>query len=655
MKKHLLLGISIGFSVLAFGQNTSTLPNGLTPPKINPMAAKLSLPYDKNHQLIGDSFEAMVNNLQPNLHENHAKAFTSTNIGTTQYQLQTNSSICNRIVLNHDGTISATWTMAQDPAWADRGTGYNYYDGTAWGPLPTVRIENARTGFTNIGVTNTNAEIIVCHEAPAGGGFGNIHVDARPAKGTGAWTESALGFSDVWARMSVGGANGHTIHEISSSGNGTGTALISFHGQTGAITYSRSLDGGITWDKLRTIIPCLDSSHYFGFGGDAYAIDAKGDTIVIAAGGFDVDVVIAKSVDNGNTWTSTVVKQFPIPMYDGTTMNTDITGDGVEDTLETNDASVEVLLDNNGMAHVWYGRMRVIEAVGGTALNYFPGTQGLMYWNENMGANAPVMITSVLDLNFTGHPFDGLLNMDFDNVGNLLGCGTYQVSLTSFPTAGIDASGKIYLAYSGIFEGINDAGTVVPGAGSALPGKSFRHTYVMRSDDGGANWCPPIDITDPDIESGTYDYIEGVFGAMAKDVDGYVHVIVQDDNSVGHGVTASTPDPQTGPATIDYYKIPVNDLACGVGVNDKPALVNAINLYPNPAANTVNLKFNINKNSNAVVEIYNVMGQQVAHFDNQSIANGTVLTINLAAYKSGIYSINTLVEGKMYSQKLIVQ
>ncbi len=655
MKKQLLFGITMSVSVFAFAQNTSTLPSGVKPPKINPAAAHLAKPYDKNQMLGGNSFETIVNSLQPNTHQNQAKSFTQVNVGTTQYQLQTNSSICNRMVKSPDGTISATWTMAQDPGWADRGTGYNYYNGTAWGALPTVRLESVRTGFTNIGVTSTNQEIVVCHEAPSGGGFGNIHVDSRPTKGTGTWTESALGFSDVWARMSVGGSNGQSIHVISSSGNGSGSALITYHGQTGAITYSRSLDGGVTWDKLRTIIPCLDSSHYVGFGGDAYAIDAKGDTIVIVAGGFDVDVVIAKSIDNGNTWTSTVVKRFPIPMYEATTMVTD-TNDPVNgtvyDTIESNDASVEVLLDNNGMAHVWYGKMMVLDDVLASAMSYFPSTQGLMYWNESMASNAPVMISAVVDING-----DGILNVDFDNTaGGLLGMGTYQVSLTSHPSAGIDASGKLYLAYSGIFEGTNNQGVPVPGAGSSSPGKSYRHTYLMRSDDGGGNWCPPIDITDPDIQSGNFDYIEGVYGAMAKDVDGFVHIIVQDDATPGHGVsTATNPDPQTGPADINYYKVPVEDLACGAGVHDKSSAFNAINLYPNPANSSVSIKFNVNKTSKTVVKIYNVMGQEVANFDNQAIANGTILTVNLTNYQSGIYFVNTVVDGKSYSQKLIVE
>ncbi len=77
--------------------------------------------------------------------------------------------------------------------------------------------------------------------------------------------------------MVVGDANGTTLHVIAQSSGAT-TPVTPYRGQDGALCYSRSLDGGATWDKVRTIIPALDSSNYLGFGGDSYAIDVKGDT-----------------------------------------------------------------------------------------------------------------------------------------------------------------------------------------------------------------------------------------------------------------------------------------------------------------------------------------------------------------------------------------
>jgi len=86
-------------------------------------------------------------------------------IGITTYDLQSNSAVQNRIMNNGDGTISAVWTYSEsfDIAAADRGTGYNFFDGVAWGSQPTARIEAEKTGWPNIGRTTGGAEVFVCH------------------------------------------------------------------------------------------------------------------------------------------------------------------------------------------------------------------------------------------------------------------------------------------------------------------------------------------------------------------------------------------------------------------------------------------------------------------------------------------------------------
>ncbi len=656
MKKSLLIGLAFGVGSTAMAQGTYTGPSSVTPQRINPIAAKQKAAVVENETVGGstDAFESIVYSLSGR-HPQTApttKAFTSSIIGFTEYQNQTNSSICNRIVKNIDGTIGATWTFAPDAAWAQRGTGYNYFDGTTWGAAPTVRLESVRTGFTNLGVTGTMGEVVVAHTTATT----DLAILKRPVKGTGSWTESTLGVPDVWSRLAIGGAAGQSYHVISQT---SGTTATPYMGQDGAISYTRSQDGGVTWDKVRSIIPQIDSSFYLGFGGDAYSIDANGNVIVIVAGGFDVDVVMIKSIDNGNTWTKTIVNNFGIPKFDATTMITDNNGDSVADTIETSDASVNVVLDASNNAHVFFGRMRVVcDAPGtgaGLGLSYFPYTDGLMYWNEMMGSAAPVMIAAAKDYNA-----DLVLNVYTDASGATLGIGTFQTSLTSFPNAGFDASGKLFVTYSSVFEGINDVGEGYDIANGTLnppvnPGKSFRHQYLMRSDDMGATWCNAIDLTQPDYNNGSYDYHEGIYGAMAKDVDGFVHVIVQDDQAPGHGVSsATTPDPQAGPANIIYYKVPVADVACGASVSENE-LLSDMNLFPNPASGSVSLVFNSAVASKANITVYNMVGQAVTSVDNTLVSGNNTLKLDVSNYTSGIYFVSTIVEGKTYSQKLIVK
>jgi hypothetical protein len=340
-------------------------------------------------------------------------------------------------------------------------------------------------------------------------------------------------------------------------------------------------------------------------------------------------------------------------MFDATLMTTGDTNpaDGAPDTVETSDASVNVVLDATNNAHVFFGRMMVLG--DGAALSYFPYTDGLMYWNETMAPNSPVMIAATIDYNS-----DGILNIYNDPAGTLLGMGTYQRSITSFPSAGIDASGNLYVTYSSVFEGINNGGEgydinlgvlVNPISGE----KSFRHQYIMRSEDNGATWCDPIDITQPDYSAAGFDYHEGVYGAIAKDNDSHVYVIVADDQSPGHGVTI-TADVQSGPGNIIYYKIPAADIACNVSVSENE-LLSEISLYPNPASGSVSLVLNSAKAAKATVTVYNMVGQAVSTLSKNLASGANTLSLDIANYNTGIYFVSTVVEGKTYSQKLIVK
>lgn len=632
MKKLLLTPLALGLSGLVLAQGGASVSSS-GPAKLKPSVYNKAALYKKDQIADADaapSFASMVNHTIVSHPAQNTKALTKTIIGSTGYQLQSNAAIGNRVVLNADGTICATWTYSavNDAAWADRGTGYNYFNGTAWGAAPTAAVENTRVGWPSIGVTNTGAEVIVSHEAT------DIHLSDRPTKGTGTFTNNALGDIDKWPRMVVGGSNGHTLHLIAQT---KATSNPIYHGQDGALSYSRSLDGGATWDMFRTIIPALDSSHYYAFAGDDYSIDAKGDTIAIVAGGLSNDVVLVKSYDNGTTWTAgTVVNHFAIPLFVESTMLSDTTGDGVADTLWTNDGAVHVMLDNNGKAHVWYGRMRMLnDDLTDGGVSYFPGTDGLMYWNENMGSAAPVMIAAALDL-------------DGDGTLNVTDWGTYQSALTSHPSSGIDAAGHIFVAFSSIFEGNADQGT--PGAG-----KSYRHTFVMRSDDGGATWCTPHDVTDP-MGPTMEDFVEGVYGAVAKRVDGFVHLLIQKDGQVGHGVGSTTADPQTDIADMVYIKVPVADVACGAGVNDQTPFSVGTSLYPNPATQSATLAITSFKKQDVLVRVYDVMGKLVQSFSNSLPQSGVYnLEMNLSNYTKGVYFVNVIADGKTATEKLIVE
>ena len=464
-------------------------------------------------------------------------------IGNTWYDNQSNRSVPRRISNNGDGTLSAVWNFS--PAgpigsWPDRGTGYNYFDGTNWAFPPMVRIEPLRTGFTNIDFTPQMGECVVAHTGATG-----LIQSNRATKGTGTWDTTTVGTynlfpsqADVWARNCVGGANGSTVHVIVNS-QGTGTTPVL--NQFGPLTYSRSLDGGVTWVDDHIQIPGTDASFIFGVGADEYNIDSRGDVVAIVIGGFTNDVMLLKSLDNGVTWTKTIIQQFPIPLYDETTMISDVNGDGVPDTIHTNAGDVTVTIDNNNICHVAYGDMYVIDDSIAGNISYLPTTDGLMYWHE--GLSAPVKIAACEDFNGNGIidlPQSTGVGVPAQPFGN------YNIGLTGQPSIGVDSSNNIFIAYSAIDERADTSAFF----------QALRHIFLIATNDMGVSWSNPF-CADPDpLGNGAFE--EESWPSVATLVDDNVHIVYQRDPAPGTSMSTDAVVAANNsfiPSDIIYVKV----------------------------------------------------------------------------------------------------
>jgi hypothetical protein len=560
-------------------------------------------------------------------------ATTETVVGQTMYPLQTNAAEYRRVHYFASGDVNVVYTFSQGVwnTWSDRGTGYNFYDGSAWGPYSTARIENTRTGFPDLAVTGNGQEMTTAHDATSN----NMHFDTRMPAGTGAWVDNinlpnppGSAFLCLWPRMAVGGAAQDIIYHIAVT-EPTGNGGAAYHNQDGCLMFSKSTDYGATWVISNMLIIGTDSSQSPGWGGDCYAIDARGNTVVVAIGGFGEDLLLMKSTDAGTTWTRTIVQDFAMAApYDGTAFTDafDVNGnpgaDGIQDTLETNDASISVLLDNAGMAHVFFGDMFVTS--DGTGLSYFPGTAALMYWNEGMGSTPPVMIAGAVDLNANG-------TLDVTDFG------TYQTSLVSNATSGIDASGNLYCVYAGIVEGTDD-GT----------GKSFRNIYAIKSTDGGASWTAPYNIS-----ASTTD--EKVYPTMDRDVTGGVlRLSYMRDQVAGHGVGSTNPDTdnQGGNNDIIYAEVPVADI---VGVNEQPMLFNDIDVYPNPATDNTWITIRSDKTQDATISVYNSTGALISSEKHNLNKGSNSFMVDASKFAAGIYLVNVQEGNAIATHKLVVQ
>jgi hypothetical protein len=534
----------------------------------------------------------------------------------------------NRILNYGSGEISATWTFSTSTALAttDRGTGYAHFDGTTWVDNPTQRIESKRVGWPNVVVLGDDKEIVATHNTDAN--VEDLQFTYRANSGTGTWTEDILTLQSPspdgnwWPRMASGGVDENSLHVISITYPVANQGTL-YHGQDGALLYSRSTDGGTTWDIEHQVLADIDSSHYLGFSADDYAFsNAVGDTIAFVAGGVFKDLVLMKSTDNGSTWNKTVIDTFPYPFFDY-----DVTQ--IDSATFSNDGSLSVVLDANGKAHVFFGGVYVVndDITDGAAYNYYPGTSALYHWDEDFGTSYPDSIAGWIDFNN-----DGIVSLDsaiaYDSLSG------YNTSVVSFPSAGIDADGNLYLAYSSVVENL-----------TIDEDRPFRHIYLTKSTDGGQTWSPSVDLNYTEDD----DFTESIFASMAYNVDDYLHILYQRDLEGGNWFSGNH-----DAATNDIVYVKVST-ALDVSVKEEHSLFDEFTVYPNPAGTSTKVSFTVNTAGNVVVNVYDITGQLISSYSNKVPAGRNSLDINVENFASGVYFINAQIGADVKTQKLMVK
>lgn len=550
--------------------------------------------------------------------------YPETAIGTTTFDLQTNGSGQKRIVNNNDGTISAVWMLSTNPnskSPSDRGTGYNYYTGTAWkyaaGNIIN-RIESTKTGWPNILQLANGKEVVISHKNQDT----SILMLSRNTKGTGTWTQQKLfnGYHLLWSRAVAGGPDGNTIHVIAATPM-TDDGGTKVNGMDGNMLYAKSTDGGVNWTTPTTIAG-VDTSWIVSIKGDYYNIDANGNNVAIVVACKWSDVVLLKSTDNGDNWTKKIVSNFPYDKFDETKTL-------VTDTPYTCDGATEILVDNNGTAHIWYGYTRILnDNLTDTAISYFPGVNGLYYWNET--EFLPHVIAQAIDLDNDGKISTATQNYVFPS---------YGIGMSSMPSAGIDASGNLYCVYSAFNELESSPG---------LSPQNYRHIYAIKSLDGGNNWSlVPNDITptgaDPDKEY--------VFPSLAKNVNNNLHVVVQQDDVPGMYLSENG---TLGNYNNILYLSVSNTLDVSVKELKNEQLPLAV--YPNPSnSNYFTVSYSLKESAEVTLNIYNMLGEKVGtQFLGMQAMGQNQYTVNNANLSNGIYFVEVIAGHRSSTQRLVI-
>ncbi len=438
--------------------------------------------------------------------------YAQTQVGRTRYDLQTNSSNCRRVATNAAGEIVVTYTRSHQSAtaYADRGTGYNYSsdNGTTWSETNFAgafnRPDSARTGWPNIIYTDTK-EIIISHFA--GGNTSGMQVLSRDLGSNSAWNKQIVNSSNATNTGNASFADDATWFRAANKGDSIiaifGLFDLDLPGMTGGLLMYRSSDGGATWTGPDNI-PMMNSTNFVRNGGDNYSIDMnKNGKIAIVLGTYQVEVLT--STDFGDTFTKqtvVAVKEIdgvtPIPLFDsqiGETM----------DTVNTTDRSYSVIVDDNDMVHVWFGRTRSFKELASTSsTSYLPLTVGLVYWNDQM-TEGQVIHESRIAAQQVGVPNPLYTQQVFSNSGFGDQVDAYRQSLTSMANASYDANGNIYVAYSSLvavtLDDITDNSTA---NNISQDGFHFQDIYLLKSADNGATWEGPINVSNQPLKDCVY-------------------------------------------------------------------------------------------------------------------------------------------------------
>lgn len=551
-------------------------------------------------------------------------------IGGTRYDLQSNSSMANRIYAYPDGSIGATWIKGEaDPNFADRGTGYNYFDGAAWGPAPTQRIDAVRTGWPSYAPYGENGEIVCAHS----GGATGLQFSWRENKGTGDWNSFNLvgpvGHEDIlWPRMVTSGEFNDVIHVIAL------TPPVANDGSPyedldGALLYSRSFDGGATWDPENLLLDGITADEFLGFSGDTYAwATPVGETLAFVAGGDFTDGVVIKSEDNGDTWERLTFYEAPDPKFDNSYV---MPQHGSTDTYHT------AVIDDMNRVHVATGRqLRSGDGLGG-ATSFYPYSNGVLYWNETMPAMDSASVGfDILNPSAVMDPMYLLAEVQDNEAGDtIIGVINYQGSLTTMPQLVFDQNNKImYAFYSGLTLGFSTEEF------------NYRHIWMRFSEDYGQTWSEYTDLTGDVF----HIFSECVFSSAAPNIsDSKVHLIYQTDNTPG--LNQRYEDHAVVDNTIVY--LPVTTV---VGINEAPAnIVGLEQINPNPASTTANVIVNIDKPSVVELSLVNMLGQVVySNNMNLSYAGMHQVRLDVSSFDSGIYFVKVQAGNDVVAKKLMI-
>lgn len=267
------------------------------------------------------------------------------------------------------------------------------------------------------------------------------------------------------------------------------------------------------------------------------------------------------------------------------------------------------------------------------------GGSKLMFWSPTInGGNAVVVADR---LNYPPMSDTTVFNDRFRNI---------QVGMTAMSHPGLAFSSdgsRLYIVYSGI-----QLDTVNSSNYSAEGSYNYNDIYVQYSDNGGATWSLPRNLTNTPTTDEIYPSISRV-GATQTEI-AITYALSECPGSTSFTNT-STPRCKVWQIYKKYN--PVTGAVIGINTvsNEVPSGFSLSQNYPNPFNPSTKIRFAVPKTSNVTIQVYDVTGKLVAELAKNQLVTAGVKEVefNAANLSSGVY-FYTLKAGDFIETKKMI-